>query len=425
MRKLVFIHGWSDNSQSFEHLARHYSHDVQYTIKLADFITLDDSLCFDDLVDAMHHAWSLHGLLVQDKSIDVITHSTGALVLRAWLQRFYPNGNSPLLHLLMLAPPNFGSHLAHKGRAFFGRMVKGMGMAHPFEIGAQLLNDLELGSAYTWNLALSDCFGDYSPFSAQDIMTTICIGGSGYHGIAAIANMPGSDGVVPIASSQLSGHLLQARYDGDTPVIKIQPSKAHVAFAVFPKRNHSTILHADDDWELNILDKALHVTPQHFQAFCDTIHNTQHFQQTVMRVENQYKQMVEDYFVTFAEHHGHDVFAGRHLHAHIVQSVHTNTLSPALRAFNLDVACLNSPHIATIEEIDISITAHPNLRACAVNAGYYPCSKENHRAITLSQNQFTTLFKPNTILLIDWQITKSHSKKLYALRHPHYEDAVV
>lgn len=426
MRKLVCIHGWSDNSHSFDPLIQHFSHSTRYIIKLADFITLDDSVCVEDLVDAMQEAWNIHGLIGHEKSIDVITHSTGALILRAWLQRYYPKGNAPILHLLMLAPPNFGSHLAHKGRAFFGRMTKGIDIEHPFEVGAQLLNALELASTYTWQLAMQDCFGDYSPFGAHDIMTTICIGASGYNGIAAIANMPGSDGVVPIASSQLAGHLLKVHYNsGNALSINIQASKAQVAFAVLPKRNHSTILRTDDAWELSLFHEALHVTPEGFQAFCQRIVNAQHFQQTIMCVQNQYKQMVEDYRVTFSEHNAADIYDSQDLQAHMVQSVHTNTIAPALRAFTLDTSCLEDAERPMTQAINITLTAEPNLHTCPVNAGYAPCSPGNHRAICLSPQQFADLFKPNTTLLIDWQVTKEHREELYTLHSAQIKGTVL
>ena len=206
MRKLVCIHGWSDSSHSFEDLLRHVQHiapENHYVIKLADFISLDDSVTFDDLIDAMQQAWQQHNLDQTGKYIDIITHSTGGLILRGWLQRYYPAGNSPIAHVLMLAPPNFGSHLAHKGRAFFGRLFKGFGVDHPFEVGEQLLRDLEMASPYTWQLAMQDCFGAHSPFHADDIMLTFGIGGCGYHGVAAAANLPGSDGVVPLGACLL------------------------------------------------------------------------------------------------------------------------------------------------------------------------------------------------------------------------------
>ncbi|MBT4885052.1 MAG: alpha/beta hydrolase, partial [Legionellales bacterium] len=194
MNYLVCIHGWNEDSTIFSRLIRSLSKE-QYThthvMGMADFVSLDDNVTFDDLVVAMEHAWHTYGLPTSAKRVDIITHSTGALVFRAWHNRYYAGKDSPISHLLMLAPPNFGSHLAHKGRAFIGRVLKGLGHNRPFEVGANLLKGLELASSFTWDLAMKDCFSEHAPFNRQNILTTILIGSTGYEGIAAAANEPG------------------------------------------------------------------------------------------------------------------------------------------------------------------------------------------------------------------------------------------
>ncbi len=71
--------------------------------------------------------------------MDLVVHSTGALVARHWLTSQYQADQHPVRRLVMLAPANFGSHLAHKGRSFPGRVVKGFSSQRRFHTGTRLL----------------------------------------------------------------------------------------------------------------------------------------------------------------------------------------------------------------------------------------------------------------------------------------------
>ena len=164
-RPLVLIHGWSDTSKSFRTLASELGHRLNRSaavINLADYVSMDDEVRFDDLVSAMAIAWKDAGLPTAAGSVDVLVHSTGGLVIRDWLTRFYEPDNVPIKHLVMLAPANFGSPLAHKGRALIGRVVKGFQSQKPFETGTRILKGLELASPYSWQLAFRDRFSSKS-----------------------------------------------------------------------------------------------------------------------------------------------------------------------------------------------------------------------------------------------------------------------
>ena len=169
MEKIIlFIHGWSEHGDVFHKLMHEITKDYghkYYMVDIAEFISMDDTVSFFDLVEAMQDVWLRKNLPTSAKKVDVITHSSGALILRSWLQKYYPNGGSPIEHVVMLAPPNFGSHLAHQGRSLLGRFIKGNNLHHPFEVGQELLFSLELGSDYTWQLALDDCFLGCTYFS--------------------------------------------------------------------------------------------------------------------------------------------------------------------------------------------------------------------------------------------------------------------
>src|SRR5690606_24282448 len=109
----------------------------------------------------------------------------------------------PIRRLLMLAPANFGSHLAHKGRSFIGRVVKGFRSDRPFHTGATLLQGLDLASPFAWELAQLDCFSDQQWYGPDGILATVLVGSRGYTGISAAANEAGSDGTVLVSSANL------------------------------------------------------------------------------------------------------------------------------------------------------------------------------------------------------------------------------
>ena len=112
-------------------------------VSLADYVSMEDEVRFDDVAEAMDVAWRRHGLPRGKGVVDAIVHSTGGLVIRDWLQRHCTPARAPVKHLVMLAPANFGSHLAHKGRSFIGRVYKGFVAKKPegraFETGTHIL----------------------------------------------------------------------------------------------------------------------------------------------------------------------------------------------------------------------------------------------------------------------------------------------
>ncbi|MFA7053932.1 MAG: hypothetical protein WC328_13045 [Kiritimatiellia bacterium] len=171
-------------------------------IHLGDYISLNDHVTFNDLTEAMEKAWTERKLPREPRSVDAVVHSTGGLVIRDWLVKYCKPETAPIKRLLMLAPANFGSPLAHTGRSVIGRAVKGWGGSKLFETGTQILKGLELASPYSWNLAERDLFGEEKAFYGPGrILCTVLVGNTGYSGISATANKPGSDGTVRVSTA--------------------------------------------------------------------------------------------------------------------------------------------------------------------------------------------------------------------------------
>jgi len=129
---IVFIHGWSDSSESFEPLAKRLARETAapvHNLWLGDYVSLDDDVTLADISMGLQRAWLSSGLSTEANKVDVVVHSTGGLVVRDWMLSNYTSQDRrpPIQNLVMLAPANFGSPLAHTGRALIGRAIKGFG----------------------------------------------------------------------------------------------------------------------------------------------------------------------------------------------------------------------------------------------------------------------------------------------------------
>ena len=83
-RPIAILHGWSDTAASFRPLARllreRLDQDNITIISLANYMTMEDDVRFDDLATAMQRAWEDHELSLDKGSVDAIVHSIRTLV---------------------------------------------------------------------------------------------------------------------------------------------------------------------------------------------------------------------------------------------------------------------------------------------------------------------------------------------------------
>ena len=199
---------------------------------------------------------------------DAIVHSTGMLVLRAWLTNYGSGARGAntrlgrLKHLIGIAPATWGSPQAHKGRTWLGTLVKGEKELGPdfLNAGDAVLDGLELGSKFTWDLAHVDLLGK-QPFYGKGKDTPyvgIFIGNTPYTGFSSVANDPGTDGTVRWSGCGLNARKITidlTRFptdeDGNPAQRRLTISnwasdRLDVPIIAVGGRNHSTIL-ADPD----------------------------------------------------------------------------------------------------------------------------------------------------------------------------------
>ena len=214
-RPLVLIHGYSATGKDFENLKQALvscgidSKDIN----IGNYISLNNEVTIKDIAEALDRAFRAHPVLGDEtQAFDAIVHSTGMLVLRAWLANAgAPATNSRLQrlkHLIGLAPATWGSPQAHKGRTWLGAMVKGNRHLGPdfMNAGDRVLEGLELGSKFTWDLAHLDLLGA-APFydtGGDSPYVAVFIGNTPYDGLASLANDPGPDGTVRWAGCSLN-----------------------------------------------------------------------------------------------------------------------------------------------------------------------------------------------------------------------------
>ena len=205
-RPLLLIHGYSAEGLDFTNLYWALV-DRKIDVKLlnvGNYISLNNEITIEDIAEGLQRAISLTELNTSE-DFDAIVHSTGMLVVRAWLahQKIAPGENQRLKrlkHLIGVAPATWGSPQAHKGRTWLGALVKGSKTPGPdfLNAGDLVLDGLELGSKFTWDLAHADLLGPapYFGTGADTPYAAVFIGNTPYKGIAAVADDPGTDGTV-------------------------------------------------------------------------------------------------------------------------------------------------------------------------------------------------------------------------------------
>lgn len=456
-RPIVILHGWSDTSETFEPLARLLRASLGRSVSvvsLADYVSMDDEVRFDDITEAMTAAWREHGLPMGKGSVDAIVHSTGGLVIREWLQRKFQPANAPVKHLVMLAPANFGSPLAHKGRSFVGRVYKGFIASRPagrraFETGTHILRGLELASPYTWQLSDRDRFGEGAlMYGPGNVLCTVLVGNTGYKGISSIANEAGSDGTVRVSTANMNcvriKAVFPARSDGEGTghVVEytLEPSLGVVAFGVLNGHNHSSITLShrkrapvqgtrDGDLMAKIVH-GLTVADQDFKLWAEALEkgnsellgrtvrspDKHGFQNTVVRVQDQYGVGVDDYLLEFYEEDDDRDRIAQLFHASAIRKVHKYSGDASYRSVYVDCTRLRRTIDEVGEALSLSVTAYPELDERSP-VGFTTLGDDGIGGIRIPCGHIAQFFAPHRTALVTLQLTRQQSERTFRFRH--------
>ncbi|HSH74711.1 MAG TPA: hypothetical protein VLA09_03325 [Longimicrobiales bacterium] len=263
--QVVILHGWSDKSDSFENLARYLKGAGFRTVPifLGDYVSLRNDVKIDDVAKRMEEVIAERMALPKSSprrlgpAFHLIVHSTGGLVARRWISRYYAGRACPVQNFVMLAPANFGSKLAHRGRSIGGRLLKGLKTG--LETGDEMLYALELSSPFQWELARDDLFSHSGAngravfYSGDKVRPFTIVGTHPYQSLAAsLLNENGSDGTVRVAAANLDARGITIDFTGGrlenpkkTPW-KRRGGEVPFPLAVLPDRDHGSIVHPDE-----------------------------------------------------------------------------------------------------------------------------------------------------------------------------------
>lgn len=266
---VVLIHGYSDSGASFQRWA-----DVlrsKHEVHICTYQSLTNEVTVKDIAEGLDRALRTCAGLNGEEPFNAIVHSTGMLVLRSWLTT-YPKRRDRLKRLIGLAPATFGSPVARMGRSWLGAIVKGNKEEGPdfLEAGDKVLDALELGSPFTWNLAHQDLFCEpefYGPDRTTPYAFVFC-GTEMYGGFRRFVNSPGTDGTVRIAGCALNARKFvidlsraaERQPGGGDQRITISQNKS-IDFPVWliKGKTHGTILSDPPDYLQDLVKEALQV----------------------------------------------------------------------------------------------------------------------------------------------------------------------
>lgn len=236
MEPILLIHGYGSEdgtatsrrgaAQIYKGLAtwlsREYPSNEVFELDLTRWISLEDGIAIDDVSRAMDRALRGEFSHLMERTFHVIIHSTGALVVRNWVQRFAPQ-QQPIRNLIYLAGANFGSGWAHVGGNRLARW--GRELFAGSEAGKRILDALELGASETIDLHLALLDGGGS-MTDRGIREFVIIGSQPnarwFERPIRFAKEDGSDGVVRVAGANLD--FLHAKFAVNAEGLKVTTS---------------------------------------------------------------------------------------------------------------------------------------------------------------------------------------------------------
>ena len=436
---VVILHGWSDDSKSFVKLQSFLADSLPeppVMIRLADWISLLNDVTYADIATAMERAWKGSGLPSTPRSTSVIVHSTGALITRDWMTRHYTPETVPIKRLVMLAPANFGSHLAHKGRSFIGRALKGWGQPG-FQTGDQILKGLELASPYTFHLAERDLFDTTARWYGKNrILATVLVGNKGYSGITALANEDGSDGTVRISTANLNSARLELVLDKAQKATSrlLTQSNGAIAFGIMDGENHSTIAFKDRGpanprtgptllRALAVEDADYADTGSRFpwQTEIDAADpavavKSDRFQNTVTWLNDDLGHDVKDYFVEFYRKEKEDNNFEQRLYEKLLSHVHPYQDNPAYRALYLNIDNYEKlERRFKIEQLYMSLMASPVYNPPLQPVGYMALGEHDVGGLVLDEAARAQFFQPHRTLLVQVTISRAVGDEVFQI----------
>lgn len=433
-RPLLILHGWSGKSSDLSQLSdilKGSGFNV-IDIWLADYLSMNDEITIQDLGQAMGKALEKNKIPVEPKSFDVIVHSTGGLVIRQYLIHYFfgKPQDCPISHLLMLAPANFGSPLAHIGKSMVGRLRLGWKWDGFMQTGIRVLDALELGSPISWQLAEQDLFNPQNRiFLPKNIFTTVLIGTDSYDGLAGAIHENGSDGTVRVSTANLNASYMKLIFDESSKKVNTQMQERcyeSVAFGVLYNKNHGTIIRPDKDDTLflDLIKKSLNIEDsdgyqQHIEqlrkisdetfgrGMADKLKEKKYhqYQHLVTRVHDQFGEKIEDYFLEFFQEEDLKNNIIAKIQSEILEKVIVYSKDASYRSFLFDITDMKKEILDQKKRVDMSLCA----AALSKDISYY----DPKEYLTVASDKAQTLLQSNTTLFVDIELPRIQADRVF------------
>lgn len=359
-RPIVFLHGYNARANAFgawqAALVQHgWPADALHAIS---YESLSNEVSIRDIAEALDRLLDAALGSDADAPFDLLVHSTGMLIARAWLT--HPGDRrrrrARLKHLVALAPSTFGSPLAHKGRSLLGALVNGRRTPGPdfLEAGEQLLDALELGSRFTWELAHQDLFGA-EPFYDRGTDTPYLFAFCGTRAprvIRTIVPTAGTDGVVRWAGCALNARRIVLDLTtacADTDRVQLhRGTHDDVPVHFVPGVDHGGILRTPPESLVRAVASALRVdSPADYAMWAadatrtwPAAPSTASWQQFIVRALDERGDPVPDWHLQFLRDDGVTPIP-------FAQDVHVYRGDRSLRTFHVRLDALDDPLIGT------------------------------------------------------------------------------
>ncbi len=452
---ILILHGWSDCSESFKNVKEfliHHNIGTVETIYYADYESREDNISFEDVIDGLYDRFKEKGFIDSNGNklvnLSVIVHSTGGLVIRHFIGEYYKNriDKCPVKKIIMLAPANFGSPLAHYGKSFFGSIFKGRyKFGDMFEVGRKLLNGLELASPYQWKLAHLDLLMENNFYNRNQIQTFIFVGNKGYGGLRKFVNKKGTDGTVVVCGANINPVKFVLDFSGrNKPVdLFIKNYKYDTAFCVLRNYDHGSIV---DDIKKgkrsqisDLLLKALKIKkPSEFGKFKKEIESITEeafrgrevYQQFIIRAVDDHNVPVKDYTIEFfiqkfsseyitngtytrTDLSEQEYYWSQKFHELITGEFHKNSTDPSYRRFLVGINKLKNLIKECYKNLKSDFVLSMKIHVPQVDQGiYYETEKLKNIVLFETKkgnivNKKPSLFYPNTTTLIELKINRS------------------
>lgn len=353
---LVLIHGYSDKGNSFKIWKKKLIEKGIYKesdIHICNYRSLTNEVTIRDIAEGFDRALKINLGIPPTQSFDAIVHSTGMLVLRSWLTMY--GRHERLKRIIAIAPASFGSPLAHKGRSWIGAIFKGNRENGPdfLEAGDLVLDGLELGSRFTWDLAHKDLLGEqvfYGPSDKTPYIFTFC-GDTAYKGLkGVITASPGTDGTVRWSGCSLNTRKIFLDFTtppGDPKGLVISKwlsdERTNLAMPFIPMKglNHASILEDPSAELVDLVAKALQVVDSNsYKSWIDealrvskpTYEKMPKWQQFVIRAIDERGDPIRDFNLQLYKK---DAPNGKY--KPVQMDVHTYAADSSLRCFHINL----------------------------------------------------------------------------------------